>query len=118
MSRCPPNRVLTKSNFGWLYTLKCCIYFLFQIAGTTIHSQFIKPLFGGSPTSWFMNNFAFSEIMRALKESNVLYRIWNTTQCIRVKTPVYLHNIQKLFSFKRVLCSTTQKSRAHFQNNT
>lgn len=75
-------------------------------------------LFGGSPTSWFMNNFAFSEIMRALKESNVLYRIWNTTQFIRVKTPVYLHNIHKLFSFKRVLCSTTQKSRAHFQNNT
>lgn len=44
-------------------------------------------LFGGSPTSWFMNNFAFSEIMRALKESNVLYRIWNTTQFIRVKPP-------------------------------
>lgn len=43
MSRSPPNRVLTKSNFWWLYTLKCWIYFLFQIAGTTIHSQFIKP---------------------------------------------------------------------------
>lgn len=94
------------------------MYFLFHIAGTTIHSQFIKPLFGGSPTSWFMNNFAFSEIMRALKISNVLNSIWDTTQFIRVKTPVYLHNIQNLLSFKRVLYNTAQKSRAFFQNNT
>lgn len=94
------------------------MYFLFHIVGTTNHSQFIKPLFGGSPTSWFMNNFAFSEIMRALKISNVLYSIWDTTQFIRVKTPVYLHNIQNLLSFKRVLYNTAQKSRAFFPNNT
>lgn len=39
---------------------------------STIHSKFNKPLFGGSPIFWFINNLAFSEINRALKKINIL----------------------------------------------